>query len=160
LNSVGLSSLVAGPINNFPSLASITDQEFLFGEEAIYHNPSVEIGWETEYGPISYGCDTDNCNDPRYINRLPDALNVNIPNTTLSQLLEGDLVANCYVCNSCVDENNPTTAMDSCTIETCPSRTCWFLASQNSPRNLTICPNKWSFISGCRGAADPAQVDM
>lgn len=59
LNSLGLSSLVAGPINSFPSLASITDQEFLFGEEAIYHNPSVEVGWETEYGPISYGCDTE-----------------------------------------------------------------------------------------------------
>lgn len=56
---MGFSSLVAGPISSFPSLASITDQEFLFGEEAIYHNPSVEVGWETEYGPISYGCDTE-----------------------------------------------------------------------------------------------------
>ena len=59
LISMGLSSLVAGPISNFPSLVSITDGEFLLGEEAIYHNPSVEVGWRPEYGPISYGCDTE-----------------------------------------------------------------------------------------------------
>lgn len=55
----GLSSLVAGPISNFPSLAGITDGEFLLGEEAIYHSPSTEVGWHAEYGPISYGCDTE-----------------------------------------------------------------------------------------------------
>ena len=86
---------------------------------------------------------------------------MNIPNTTLTQLLEGDLVGSCYTCNGiCVDENNANGAMSNCQIEACPSHTCWFLASQNSPRNLSNCGNQWAFSSGCRQSADEAQVDM
>ncbi len=51
-------SLRAGHISEEPILSDAIEKNFVFGEEAVYQNPSETIGWDWEYGPITYGCDT------------------------------------------------------------------------------------------------------
>ena len=43
---------------NCLSCPNIAEKSFVFGEEAVYLNPSTVVGWDWEYGPITYGCDT------------------------------------------------------------------------------------------------------
>ena len=52
-------SIRAGHISEEPVIADAQEKEFFFGEEAVYLNPSSAVGWHWEYGPITYGCDTE-----------------------------------------------------------------------------------------------------
>lgn len=54
-NQVG--SLRAAHIENEPIISTAPEKLFLFGEEVVYLNPSTSVGWDWEYGPITYGCD-------------------------------------------------------------------------------------------------------
>jgi hypothetical protein len=51
-------SLRAGHIKEEPIISDATEKNFVFGEEAVYQNPSQAVGWDWEYGPITYGCNT------------------------------------------------------------------------------------------------------
>ena len=51
-------SLRAGHIKEEPIISDATEKNFIFGEEAVYQNPSQAVGWDWEYGPLTYGCDT------------------------------------------------------------------------------------------------------
>ncbi len=54
----GSGSLHAGHISDDPIISNAIEKSFVFGEEAVYQNPSEAAGWDWEYGPITYGCDT------------------------------------------------------------------------------------------------------
>ncbi len=51
-------TLRAGHISGEPVISDAIEKNFVFGEEAVYQNPSVAGGWDWEYGSITYGCDT------------------------------------------------------------------------------------------------------
>jgi hypothetical protein len=51
-------SLRAGHISEEPIISDAIEKNFVFGEEAVYQNPSEAVGWDWEYGSITYGCDT------------------------------------------------------------------------------------------------------
>lgn len=51
-------SLRAGHISDEPILSTAVEKSFVYGEEAVYQNPSAAVGWDWEYGPITYGCET------------------------------------------------------------------------------------------------------
>ena len=57
LEPTEIGSLRAGHISEEPMLSDVEEKYFIFGEEAAYLNPSIAIGWNWEYGPITYGCD-------------------------------------------------------------------------------------------------------
>ncbi|CAF3061980.1 unnamed protein product [Rotaria socialis] len=153
-------SLRAAHIGDVPTMPNITEKSFVFGEEAVYLNPSAAVGWDWEYGPITYGCDTDNCNHPEDVNRLPNALNARIPNATLERLLLGDLDSSCYVCDTCLDSDVTNTDMSNCTKEPCLNHACGFVATRNSPSSTKQCNAGWHYSSYCMGSREVAQVDM
>ncbi|CAF0794401.1 unnamed protein product [Adineta ricciae] len=153
-------SVRAGHINNEPFIFDAVDKYFIFGEEAVYQNPSVAVNWDWEYGPITYGCDTPGCNNPQYVNSLPNALNARIPNETLDRLLTGTLDSSCYVCDECLDEDVSMTNMSSCQQTLCPQHTCNFVATRSSTTGPAQCDGGWHFTSGCILSNEPAQVQM
>ncbi|CAM4820527.1 unnamed protein product [Rotaria magnacalcarata] len=153
-------SLRAAHIGDVSTIPNITEKSFIFGEEAVYLNPSPTVGWDWEYGPITYGCDTNGCNEPGDVNRLPNALNARIPNATLERLLLGDLDNSCYVCNTCVDSDVTNTDMSNCTKQLCQSHACGFVATRNSPSSIAQCNAAWHYSSYCMGSREVAQVDM
>lgn len=51
-------SLRANHISKEPIISNAIEKHFVFGEEAVYQNPSEMNSWDWEYGPITYGCDT------------------------------------------------------------------------------------------------------
>ena len=53
-----IGSVVAGHIGDDPFFSNALEKNFVFGEETVYLNPSESVGWEWEYGPVTYGCDT------------------------------------------------------------------------------------------------------
>lgn len=109
-----IGSVRAGHISSEPIISDADEKYFIYGEEAVYQNPSAAVNWDWEYGPITYGCDTPGCNDPQIVNRLPNALNARIPNETLNRLLTGDLDSSCYVCDACLDEDVTMNDMSDC----------------------------------------------
>ncbi len=58
LDASDTGSLRADHISGDPVLSNAIEKNFVFGEEAVYLNPSGAVGWDWEYGPITYGCDT------------------------------------------------------------------------------------------------------
>lgn len=50
-------SLRAAHLSDIPSIPSVAERNFIFGEEAVYQNPNPVVGWDWEYGPITFGCD-------------------------------------------------------------------------------------------------------
>jgi hypothetical protein len=58
LESSIVGSLRAGHISEEPIISDAVEKNFVFGEEAVYQNPSQAVGWDWEYGPVTYGCDT------------------------------------------------------------------------------------------------------
>ncbi|CAF0735136.1 unnamed protein product [Rotaria sordida] len=153
-------SLRAGHIGNESIISNAAEKHFVFGEEAVYQNPSQAVGWDWEYGPITYGCDTNGCNNPENVNRLPNALNIRIPNATLNRLLTGELDNSCYLCNTCLDTDVTGTDMSACSVTPCPNHACNFVATRNSTTSLGQCSSGWHFTSGCILSREPAQVDM
>ncbi|CAF0845123.1 unnamed protein product [Rotaria sp. Silwood1] len=153
-------SLRAGHISDESIISTAAETHFVFGEEAVYLNPSVAVGWDWEYGPITYGCDTSGCNNPEDVNRLPNALNIRIPNETLNRLLTGELDNNCYQCDTCLDTDVTSTDMSTCSFVPCPAHACNFVATRNSTTSLAQCGSGWHFTSGCILSKEPASVDM
>ncbi|CAF1010911.1 unnamed protein product [Adineta steineri] len=146
-------SVRAGHISQEPVLSDAEEKYFLYGEEAVYQNPSVAVGWDWEYGPITYGCNTSGCNNPQNVNSLPNALNARITDETLTRLLTGDLINTCYACNNLnLTENLLDTDMSKCQPTNCPQYSCNFVATRQS--------GGWRFSSGCILSRVPAQVDM
>ncbi|CAF0887313.1 unnamed protein product [Adineta steineri] len=146
-------SVRAGHISQEPVLSDAEENYFIYGEEAVYQNPSVAVGWDWEYGPITYGCNTSGCNNPQNVNSLPNALNARIPNETLTRLLTGDLINTCYLCtNLPLTEDLLDTDMSKCPPTNCPQYSCNFVATRQS--------GGWRFSSGCILSRVPAQVDM
>lgn len=94
------------------------------------------------------------------MNRLPDALNALIPDTTLNELLLGDVENTCYQCNTCFDENNPVVNMSACGTTACPDGSCNFVATRYSSSSTAQCGDTWHFTSGCIPSREPSQVDM
>jgi hypothetical protein len=58
VDTSSIGSVDADHIIEDPFLSNAIEKNFVFGEETVYLNPSEVIGWEWEYGPITYGCDT------------------------------------------------------------------------------------------------------
>ena len=56
---VDTASLRAAHIDEEPILADAAEKNFLYGEEAVYLSPSPQVGWDWEYGAITYGCDSE-----------------------------------------------------------------------------------------------------
>lgn len=100
------------------------------------------------------------CNDPRNVNRLPTELNARIPDSTLNQLLVGQVDSTCYRCDTCFDENAPSINMSACTVEYCTSSSCSFVATHGSITSIAQCGNSWFFTSGCISSLETAEVDM
>ena len=99
LDASNIGSVSADHISDDPVFLNAIEKNFLFGVEAAYLNPSAGVGWDWEYGPITYGCDTyvsilatfikimnsiyhicSGCNNPRKLLIIyPTALNARIP---------------------------------------------------------------------------------
>jgi len=105
-------------------------------------------------------CICSGCNNPQNVNRLPNALNARIPNATLNQLLTGDLVSSCYVCDVCLDENVIGADISDCDVTPCLTHSCNFVATRSSTTGPSQCDGGWHFTSGCILSREPAQVDM
>jgi hypothetical protein len=56
---VDVGSVRAGHIAEEPIISDAVEKNFIYGEEAVYKNPSETVGWDWEYGAITYGCDTE-----------------------------------------------------------------------------------------------------
>ncbi|CAF2797824.1 unnamed protein product [Rotaria sp. Silwood2] len=153
-------SLHAEHISNASVISTPAEKYFVFGEEAVYRNPSEAVGWYWEYGSITYGCDTSRCNNPEHVNGLPNALNIRIPNETLDHLLTGELDNNCYQCDTCLDSDVTNTNMSTCSMVACPNHACNFVATRNSSTSVAKCGGGWHFTSGCILSREYASVDM
>jgi hypothetical protein len=59
LDASKLGTLRAGHTVDNPLIIDAKENEFIFGEEAVYRHPSPTVGWDWVYGPLSYRCDTE-----------------------------------------------------------------------------------------------------